>query len=160
MELAKKTKLSQSFLSQLERGITSASINSLRKIAQAIGCPMGTFFEEPEQTRGPIVRKQERRLLHNTKSKLTYQLLANNPRIQLLLTILEPGASTLETPMGHQGDEAGLILQGGCSCELGDETFEMNEGDAILIPEGTPHRFTNTGSLLMVAVSAISPPGF
>lgn len=161
-EVARRTGLSQSFLSQMERGLTNPSINSLRKVAQALGCPLGTFFEEAERSRGPVVRKHERKVLHNTKSKLTYQLLSPDPNhcIQLLITMLEPGASSVEAPMAHRGDEAGLVLQGSCVFELGDETFELREGDAIFITENTHHRFTNPGPSLLMIVSAISPPGF
>jgi len=161
-EVARRTGLSQSFLSQVERGLTNPSINSLRKVAKALGCPLGIFFEETDRSEGPVVRKRERKILHNTKSRLTYQLLSQDPnhRLQLLITMLEPGASSVDAPMAHRGDEAGLVLQGSCAFELGDETFELKEGDAIFITEQTLHRFTNNGKSLLMIVSAISPPGF
>ncbi len=57
--LAEKTGLSLSFLSQVERGIINPSINSLRRIALALGTPVSHFFDETESTRGPVVRKSE-----------------------------------------------------------------------------------------------------
>jgi len=161
-ELAEKTGLSISFLSQVERGHNDPSINSLRKIANALGCPLTTFFEERVRSTGPVVRKQERRILFNTKSHLTYQLLSRfqGGRIELLLTMLEPGTSNAEQPMSHPGDEAALIIQGECWFELGEDSFSLKEGDAIYTQENTPHRFTNTGSSALIIVSAISPPGF
>ncbi|MBU0513371.1 MAG: helix-turn-helix domain-containing protein, partial [Proteobacteria bacterium] len=60
-DLAEKTGLSISFLSQVERGHNDPSINSLRKIANALGCPLTTFFEERVRSAGPVVRKHERR---------------------------------------------------------------------------------------------------
>ncbi len=161
-DLADKTGLSISFLSQVERGHNDPSINSLRKIAKALGCPLTTFFEERERSAGPVVRKRERQVLFNTQSHLTYQLLSRfqGGRIELLLTMLEPGTSNAEEPMSHPGDEAALISQGECWFELGPETYRLQEGDAIYIQENTPHRFTNTGSGTLIIVSAISPPGF
>ncbi len=161
-EVAQRTGLSQSFLSQVERGLTNPSVNSLRKIAQSLGCPLSTFFTETERARGPVVRKHERKVLRNTKSALTYQLVSNDPnhRIQLLLTMLEPGGSSVETPMTHSGDEAALLIQGVCEFQLGDEVFELQEGDSVFITENTPHKFTNSGDKLLIFVSAITPPGF
>lgn len=161
-DLAEKTGLSISFLSQVERGNNDPSINSLRKIAIALGCPLTTFFEERERSAGPVVRKRERRVLFNTQSHLTYQLLSRfqGGRIELLMTMLEPGTANAEEPMSHPGDEAALVSQGECWFELGEEGFSLQEGDAIYIQENTPHRFTNTGSVTLVIVSAISPPGF
>ena len=160
-EVARRTGLSQSFLSQMDRGLTNPSINSLRKVAQALGCPLGTFFEDAERSWRPVVRKHARKIIHNTKSKLTYQLLSpdSDHCIQFLLTMLEPGASNAEEPMTHRGDKVGLALQGSCAFELGDETFEPREGDAAFITEKARHRFTNPGPSLLMIAFAISPPG-
>ena len=46
--LASRTNLSKSFLSQVERGIASPSIESLHQIAEAIGVPMFLFFVEED----------------------------------------------------------------------------------------------------------------
>jgi mannose-6-phosphate isomerase-like protein (cupin superfamily) len=62
--------------------------------------------------------------------------------------------------MAHKGDEAGLILQGECLFELGEDKYDLEEGDSIYIFENTPHRFINTGNIPLIIVSAISPPGF
>lgn len=162
VNLAEKTGLSLSFISQVERGLTNPSINSLRKIALSLGIPLSSFFEEGSSTNGPVVRKGERGVLVNTDSRLTYQLLSLDPnrRIEFLLTRLEVGGTSTETPMAHKGEEAALLLQGECRIELGDEFFDLKEGDSIYITENTPHRFTNTGNVPLIIVSAISPPGF
>ena len=161
-DLAEKTGLSVSFLSQVERGIINPSINSLRKIALALSTPLSSFFDESQPTKGPVVKKGERRVLINKDSRLVYQLLSSNEsrRIELLLTRLDIGATSADSPMSHKGDEAALLLQGGCRLELGDDRYDLWEGDAIYITENTPHRFTNTGTVRLIIVSAISPPGF
>ena len=160
--LSKKTGLSLSFISQVERGVTNPSINSLRKIAVALEVPLTTFFEESHPVAGPVVRKHERKVLENTDSHLTYQLLSLGPsrRLDFLLTRLEVGATSAEAPMAHKGDEAALVLQGKCRIELGYETYELEEGDSLYIKENTPHKFTNIGNVPLIIISAIAPPGF
>jgi transcriptional regulator with XRE-family HTH domain len=162
VELAKKTGLSLSFLSQLERGKTNPSINALRKIANALECPLTTFFTETLSANGPVLRKAERRVLINTESRLTYQLLSRdlNRRIELLHTQLEVGATSAEKAMSHKGDEAALILQGEGRFEVGDKVYDLKEGDSIYILENTPHKFSNIGKCPLIIVGAISPPGF
>jgi len=161
-DLAGKTELSLSFLSQVERGIINPSINSLRRIALALGTPVSHFFDETGSINGPVVRKKERRVLVNRDSRLVYQLLSSdhNHRIEFLLSRLEIGATSVESSMAHKGDEAALVLQGEGRFELGDDRFDLKEGDSIYITENTPHRFTNTGNVPLIIVSAISPPGF
>jgi len=161
-DLAGKTRLSVSFLSQVERGLMNQSINSLRKIALALEIPLSSFFDEGASTKGPVVRKNERRILINKNSRLTYQLLSLDfsRRIEFLLTRLEVGATSAESPLTHKGDEAALVLQGGCTFELGNDRYDLREGDSIYITENTPHRFINTSNVPLIIVSAISPPGF
>lgn len=162
VSLAEKAELSLSFISQVERGLTNPSINSLRKIALALGTPLGSFFEEGLSNDGPVMRKNQRKILVNTDSRLTYQLVSTNldHRVELLLTRLEVGATSTKTPMAHKGDEAAFVLQGACRIEAGNEAYELEEGDSIYIKENTPHRTSNTGSIPLVIISAISPPGF
>lgn len=161
VNLAEKTGLSLSFISQVERGLTNPSINSLRKIALALSIPLSSFFEEGLSTEGPVMRKDQRRILINSDSRLTYQLLSSNAdRIELLLTRLEVGAASTDSPLAHKGDEAALVLQGACRFELGIDPYELDEGDSIYVKENTPHKFTNTGNMPLVIISAISPPGF
>jgi len=161
-DLGTKTRLSVSFLSQVERGLINPSINSLRKIASALDTPLSSFFDEPKLAEGPVVRKKDRRILHQKDSRLTYQLLSpdHNHNIELLLTQLEVGVNSTDSPMAHKGDEAALVLQGGCTFDLGGDRYDLREGDSIYITENTPHRIANTGNVPLIIVSAISPPGF
>jgi transcriptional regulator with XRE-family HTH domain len=162
IDLAEKTRLSVSFLSQVERGIINPSINSIRQIALALDTTLSSFFDEPKSTEGPVVKKEDRKVLIKKDSRLTYQLLSSDhgQRIELLLTRLEVGASSASTPLAHKGDEAALVLQGGCMIELGSDRYDLNEGDSIYITENTPHRFISTANIPLIIVSAISPPGF
>jgi len=57
-ELAAKTMLTSSFLSQLENGLTSPSVDSLRKIAEALGTTVGDFFKEKENKEFVFIRKK------------------------------------------------------------------------------------------------------
>ncbi len=161
-DLAQKTRLSISFLSQVERGLINPSINSLRKIALALNTPLSSFFEEPKSIEGPVVRKKDRKILVQKDSRLTYQLLSSDHdhRIEFLLTQLEVGASSANSPMAHKGDEAALVLQGGCTFDLGSNRYDLREGDSIYIAENTPHRFTNSSNVPLIIISAISPPDF
>lgn len=161
-DLGEKTGLSISFISQVERGIINPSIISLRKIALVLGTTLSSFFDESELTRGPVVRKEERKVLVDKDSRLIYQLLSpdQNRRIEFLLSRLEIRSTSAESPMAHKGDEAALVLQGECRIELGGDKYDLKEGDSIYIVEDTPHRFTNTGNVPLIIVSAISPPGF
>ena len=61
-QLAERTGLSASALSQIERGVTDPSIGSLRRIASALQVPFFRFLLECESP-DPVVRKGQRRTI-------------------------------------------------------------------------------------------------
>ena len=48
-DLAERSELTASFLSQVERGVTSPSIDSLRRVANALDVPVFHFLLEPDR---------------------------------------------------------------------------------------------------------------
>src|SRR5437899_11233549 len=63
IEVAARSGLTQSFLSQVERNLTSPSVASLRKVAQAFGVPLTELFQGPVRPENRVVRRAERRQL-------------------------------------------------------------------------------------------------
>jgi mannose-6-phosphate isomerase-like protein (cupin superfamily) len=51
-----------------------------------------------------------------------------------------------------------VIVRGRGLMLLGDEDHEVGEGTMVFVPPGTEHAIRNTGSGLLVYVSATSPP--
>src|SRR4051794_31182155 len=55
--------VSESFLSQVERGVASPSVATLRAVANAWDESIAAFFEEVDDGVGTLVRREERRKL-------------------------------------------------------------------------------------------------
>lgn len=49
----------------------------------------------------------------------------------------------------HNVEESVLILQGLATAQIGDQTYDLVEGQATWVPAGVPHRFFNRGHGLM-----------
>jgi transcriptional regulator with XRE-family HTH domain len=160
-ELASRTGLTASFISQVERDLTSPSITSLRKIAQALGVPIFYFLMD-HQVPSPVVRKNERRQLVIPHSHVRYELLAPdlNRKIEFLIARLAPGASSSDRPMTHPCEECHLVLQGRMLIQIGEERYVLEEGDSICYDGSVPHNITSIGDHELVFVSAITPPMF
>jgi quercetin dioxygenase-like cupin family protein len=45
----------------------------------------------------------------------------------------------------HPYDETWVVIQGALTFQAGDERFAAGPGDIVVVPPGTPHRFTNDG---------------
>ena len=160
-ELAERTGLTHSFISQVERDLADPSITSLRKIADAMQTPLVVFFAE-EACDDCVVRVDRRRKLQLSNSAMVYEIL--NPdsidQIQLFQATLAPGFSAPEEPASHPMQECTLVLQGRLKLEIGSETFILEKGDSAGWDGQIPHRLSSTGGEPLVLISATSPPMF
>jgi len=160
--VAERSGLSESFLSQVERGRSSASIESLRRVADALGVSMADLFE-PGGLPGPrVLRRDERPALSfgvlGKKLLLTPRPLHH---LEVFAGELEVGGSTGTEPYAHgDSEELFVVLSGTVQLELGGELFELEPGDSIDYRSSTPHRISNTGQDLAEVMWIISPPSY
>ena len=160
--IADRAGVSESFLSQVERGRSSASIASLRRIADALGVSIADLFE-PEGLPGPrVLRRDERPALSfgilGRKLLLTPRPLHH---LEVFMGELEVGGSTGAQPYAHgDSEELFVVLSGTVQLELGGELFELESGDSIDYRSSTPHRVSNLGDELAEVMWIISPPSY
>ena len=154
-QLARATGKSVGFLSQVERNITKPSVAALQDISEALDVHIGWFFQQPvsvrENERNYIVRAgNRRRLSYSALSGTDYlglhdHLLCTNLNGQLALGIsrYEPGASTGDDSYRHEGEEAGIVLEGRLELTIDGERFILEKGDSFSFPSVLEHRFAN-----------------
>jgi len=160
-DVAEKTGLTASFLSQVERDLAEPSITSLRKIAEALGVPIFYFLLDTAD-QSPVVRSDSRKGLRLPESKLTYELLSPdlNRKIEMVMGRLAEGGATCDVPLTHPGEQCILVLEGQARVDVGTNGYYLNAGDSAYSLGSTPHRVLNVGSGELVFVMAITPPVF
>src|ERR671929_466680 len=160
--IAERSGLSESFLSQVERGRSSASIASLRRIAEALGVTIADLFE-PDGVPGPrVLRRDERPALAfgvlGKKVLLTPRPLRH---LEVFAGELEVGGSTGAEAYAHgDSEELFVVLSGSVQLELGGDLHDLEQGDSIEYRSSTPHRVMNTGQELAEVMWIISPPSY
>jgi len=91
----------------------------------------------------------------------SFTVLQTTPLSQTALVALEPGESTSEKLNVHaKSDQVMLILEGELTAEIADEKRPVRKGDSVIVPAGTPHKFTNSGSSPARAFSVYAPPAY
>lgn len=165
-KLATLSEMSVGHLSQVERGISTPTIRQLQAIASALGVTIGWFFRQeaslPSAEDEPfIVRAGRRRVLAMEGLGLKDELLVPdlNRTLELLLCTIQPGAGSAES-YDHQGEEAGLILEGSLELWIEDRLHVLAAGDSFAFESTRPHRYRNPGSVPTRIVWAITPPSF
>ena len=161
--LADIAQASPSFISQLERGRTNASIGTLRRITAALGITMADLFDETAPARPQVVRRADRPRLDGAQGVHKY-LISQPPlrNVEVYAADLDPGARTSPTPYTHgDAQEIFLVITGNVRVWLGPETdqqaHDLGPGDSIEHPSSVPHLAANTGEGPAEVLWIISP---
>ncbi|MCG8481730.1 MAG: cupin domain-containing protein [Clostridia bacterium] len=184
VDLSNLTGLTVSMISQVERAIISPSIETLKKIGNAMDTPVGYFFEdvnqsEPQVNKGnngqtidgvsnfvfpevhPVVHEHQRKMLSPGKGIHFYLLNPNlNGPIEFIYNVYDPGSSTGEGLYCHPGSECGLILEGQLVVQIKDKEYVLEKGDSITFNSSDPHLKKNVSDKVCTCVWANVPPWF
>jgi transcriptional regulator with XRE-family HTH domain len=161
-EVSERAGLSESFLSQLERGRTNVSISSLQRIASALGVEISDVFAG-DGSEGPTILRREARQMLGFGTLGRKALLTPKPfhSIEVVVAEFEPGGSTGTDPYSHgDSEEVCVVLAGTIELEIGGELFELAAGDAARYRSSMPHRVANRGDERADVMYIISPPSY
>jgi len=180
--LARRVGVSPSMISQIERGQSLPSVETLFALAAALGATVDTFFstsqseplEEAGRTRPPAqgetrdpatgaagehsyVVRRDRRAAINIQGgvrweRLTPQTLED---VEFLELIYEPGAESNEDLYRHSGFEMVMVLEGRFEIQIGFEKHVLEPGDSIAFASSLPHRYRNLLSEPSRAITTI-----
>ena len=161
-QLAAQAAVTESFLSQVERGVASPSIASVQRIARALDTSIAELFAADESA-GTVVRVRDRR-------KIVYQGLGavdefltrgTDGRLQVIYSTIEPGGGTGDEAYTHESDEeVVVVLEGSLDLWVGPEHYRLEAGDAVTHSSRIPHRNTNPGPGVARVLFCITPPSF
>jgi transcriptional regulator with XRE-family HTH domain len=161
-ELAARAGVTESFLSQVEREVTSPSIASVQRIANALDLAIAELFTE-EAPRGRVVRRTERRRIVYPGLRAVDEFLTPGMtgRVQVILSTIEPGGGTGDEPYTHESDEeVVIVLSGRLELWVADEHHVLEEGDSITYSSRLAHRNVNSSDRQAIVLFCVTPPSF
>ena len=160
-ELADRTELSKSFISQVERDLTSPSIATLIDILQALGTDLKEFFGD--ETDSQIVfhdadyfEKYDEELKNKTEWIIPN---AQKNQMEPIRVTLQPGGRTyLDDP--HEGEEFGYVLSGQITIHLGQQTYKAKRGETFYFKSSSRHYIEAAGKAGASIIWVSTPPNF
>ena len=160
VELARRSRVTTGFISQLEYSQTVPSLQTLQRVAAALDVSL-TYFLLEESLQPQVVRQRERPSIHLGHDGARVWLLSPLPAQHLELALLElpPGAVSWSTARAHEGQQCHLVWQGTVRADYGDNTYRLEEGDSILWDGTMPYRLENIGTndaRLLIAMAPAS----
>lgn len=76
---------------------------------------------------------------------------------QLAVTWVEVAVGAKQRPHHHEAEQVYVIVQGSGLMQVGDQSRPAKRGDLIYIPGSATHGIENTGSEVLIYVSAATP---
>ena len=163
-ELAKRAGVTNSTISMIEKNSVSPSISSLKKVLSGIPMSLVEFFslDMDEENTTQVVYKADE-LLSMSSGEVAFKLVGKahpNRALAFLDETYPPGADTGEDMYSHEGEEAGMLIEGILELTVGSEVFLLEPGDSYYFDSSKPHRFRNPGDKPARLISATTPANF
>ena len=141
--------MTESFLSQVERDVTSPSIATVHRIARALDLSIAQLFTPRTPTPAGSSAARHAGGVEYPGLRAVDEFLTVDTwpgRLQVILSTIEPGGGTGAEPYTHDSDEeVVVVLAGVLDLWVGDEHYVLREGDAITFPSRLPHWNVNHG---------------
>lgn len=161
-KLAKLSGISNATISQVEHGKSNISLGVLKQILEAIPMSINEFFTLEFSSVDKVFFTSDE-LVETGTGDISYRQIGANlsdHKIQMLIERYPAGADTGRSMFKHEGEEAGMILEGFVEFTVGDKTKILRPGDSYLFDSRLPHRVRNVGKKECVIISACTPPSF
>ena len=160
-ELADRCELSKSFISLLERDLTSPSLDTLSGLLETLGSDLPTFFREQDEKlvfgTGDIFVKEDPEIMKGMIRWLIPS--AQKNQMEPILVEMAPGGETAEDDP-HEGEEFGYVLAGTIRIVLGDRAERVRKDESFYFRPNAPHKLVNAGKSLCRVLWVSTPPSF
>lgn len=155
-ELAEKSTVSISMISQIERGNTDPTLTTLYKICNGLDISISTLLGTDKDT-AQVIRRDERKTISFPTSQSKYELLTpiNEGAVEMIMIHLEPGQED-KSLVEHSGEEAGIVMEGEVTVILNHEEILLQQGDSIRFKSSIPHRLVNHSNKTSVSLWAMT----
>ncbi|WP_227462315.1 XRE family transcriptional regulator [Ilumatobacter sp. SYSU D60003] len=162
--LAERAGVSQPYISQLESGKASPSINTLYRVANALGVTPQDLLPDGDDTTVVIRAGQgAARPIEDRPDAALARFLVGSPDsiLQIQEVTVDPDQD-LGGYFDHDGEEFVHVLDGAISVRLqGRSPIDLGHGDAVWYQATTPHQWVRTGdspARLLVVSAAVPRP--
>jgi transcriptional regulator with XRE-family HTH domain len=161
--LAAQSGFSPSFISELENGQVSPSINSMERLGRILGVGLAEFFAGTGGANSAqLVRARDRPQAQSLWSQARIEILATGGSrhdLQPVVITLEPGGRSGKHPTAPGREEFMFVLEGELLVIVGPDELLMKAGDALIVRPREVRRYENPGpaSARILVVSAAPP---
>jgi transcriptional regulator with XRE-family HTH domain len=151
-QLAEKAELTPSMVSQIESGRLTPSLNTLGRIAAALGVPIAALFDGEPAGRIQVTRKTDCPVVSFDGSSERWTVLGAGlfeGKIRAVVSTLAPrarGVTTDKVVIKPGQMKLFYVLDGTVGLRYNGERQTLEAGDSALLDGGLPHGWENLGT--------------
>jgi len=165
-DIAASTGLSRAYISQVETGKASPSLQALAKLADAVAVPVETLFITDDND-PQFIRAGDRQVLQfgdpdapDGIRKLIQFMSSPSGNLELVQLEIPVGYTAGDGQHAHEGEEVLMVTKGRVTAVHGSKSYVLEVGDSMHWAATVPHMIQNAGEVPAVLVIARTPPGF
>lgn len=161
-ELAERTNLTPSFISQMERGANSPSLASLQRLAEALQVQMMYFIADENADNHRLTRAGLREQITTKDVHTRYELLTPDlsGAFEGVIIRLQPCAESAVRRLGVETEELFYVLEGDLRIRLVNAEVILHPGDSLHVRGSLLEAITCAGEQPVTYLAIVSPPVF
>lgn len=144
-ELGERTDLSKGYISQLERDLSSPSIETFFNIIEVLGCSPKDFFNEENHEQKVVYGEEDQTCYEDEERGYHIQWLvpeSNEKEMEpIILTFQNEGEFKIFEP--SLSETFGYVLEGKVKVKLGKSVYSAKAGEAIYFHASEQHQIIN-----------------
>lgn len=144
-DLAQASDLTKSYVSRLERGLSTPSIGAALKLAKALRVPVEEVFAEPSDSDPVVIRRAD--AAPEAVPHAPRMISSALPDHKMVAFVLNPTDEPVRNhPMSHhRGEEILYVLKGQVVLQLAQRSETLRAGDSAHFNSSIPHKITSVG---------------
>lgn len=163
-QVATHAGITKSYLSKLERGLSSPTIATLLKLAKALGASCEQLIGSATQNNEIVLTKAHDRVLFSRSTEregYTYEAIAACRAKKVMMPfVMTPPAiiDAKENLVSHPGEELIFLISGKMEVIFQDRVVALNAGDSVYFNASIPHRSRSLGKTPAQALVVVTDP--
>ena len=167
-QVAAAAGVTEGYVSKLENDRVRPSLATLHRLANILQTNIGELMSDSGSfgKNAVVVRQDRRQVFEFTDGRkgigTSLEKLIPSRSDNLLqanIHVVTPGGGSEEL-ISHRGQEFGFVLEGQLELLVGDETYQISEGDAFCFDSQLPHGYRNNSEVTARIVWVNTPPTF
>jgi len=159
-ELAKRTGVTNSTISMIEKNTVSPSFSSLLKVLKGFPMSVEEFFTLDLVKSDQVIFRADEQAEMQAQG-VALKLIGHNipdRGLSMLKETYPPGADTGAEMIKYDGEEAGTVIEGEIELTVDYKIYHLKPGDGYFFRTTLPHRFRNLGQHTAIVISANTGP--